>query len=162
MPKLPIRKLLRALRRETDGVALVEMALSVPLLMLLFLGMVDVSRLVASKIDLEQASQQTVDYILAKRPNNKTTTKYKAEAASAAGVSQNNVTVTFWLECDGIRQDGFEDECADGEESARYAYISIFDNVKTDFNWSKMASFFDGVERSATVRVVGDATVRFQ
>ena len=157
-----INTLLASLRRNQDGVAFVEMALSLPLLMLLCLGMIDVSRLVTSKIDLELASQQTVDYILAKRPTDGKTAKYVTEAASAAGVTKTQVQVTFWLECDGSAQTKVTGECVDGEESSRYAYIEISDNVETSFNWSKMASFFDGKERASTVLVVGDATVRYQ
>lgn len=150
------------LRRDDRGVALVEMALSLPLLMLLCLGMIDISRLVTSKIDLELASQQTVDYFLAKRPTNDKTANYITEAATAAGVAKSQVTVTIWLECDGVEAGKVTGECADGEETARYAWISIYDDVETSFNWSTMASFFDGKERASTVRVVGDATVRYQ
>ncbi|MFN2100271.1 TadE/TadG family type IV pilus assembly protein [Altererythrobacter sp. MF3-039] len=162
MPKLSIFKTLRALKRDQEGVALVEMAMSIPLLMLLCLGMIDISRLVAAKIDLEQAAQRTTDFVLAKRPTDGRTTKYTAEAAEAAGVGTDKVTVTFFLECDGVRADKVTDECLDTETTARFAYVSIADAVQTDFNWSKMASFFDGKERSSTVRVVGDSTVRYQ
>lgn len=162
MPDFSMRAFAARLRRDKQGVALVEMALSVPLLMLLCLGMIDVSRLVATKIDLEQASRQTVDFILAKRPTNGTTTKYVAEAASAAGVPQSQVQVVFWLECDGVKAGSFTGECIDGEEVARFASITISKNVTTDFNWGKFAAMFDGNQRATTVTVVGDAVVRFQ
>lgn len=154
--------LARRLRRDERGVALVEMALSVPLLMLLCLGMIDVSRLVAAKLDLEQAAQQTTDFVLAKRPTNSSTAKYVTEAANAAGVRATDVTVTFFLECDGVRQASFDTVCPADETLARYALVSIKRQVTNDFNWSKMASFFGGSEGSATVEVVGDSTVRFQ
>ena len=162
MTRLSILRLARALKRDERGVALVEMAMSIPLLMLLCLGMIDISRLVAAKIDLEQAAQRTTDFVLAKRPVDGRTAKYVAEAASAAGVGTDKVTVQFFLECDGVRAGAVTDECLDGETTARFAYVSIVDAVPTDFNWSKMASFFDGKERAATVRVVGDSTVRYQ
>ena len=162
MRTLSILKFARRLRRDDKGVALVEMAMSLPLLMLLCLGMIDISRLVTAKIDLEQAAQRTTDFVLAKRPSSGSTTIYQAEAVSASGVEAQNITVTFFLECDGIRQNNFADECADGETIQRFAFVSITDNVTTQFNWSKMASFFDGQERASTVPVVGDSTVRFQ
>lgn len=162
MPNISILKIARSLKRDEQGVALVEMAMSIPLLMLLCLGMIDISRLIAAKIDLEQAAQRTTDFVLAKRPTDGKTTKYIAEAASAADVPTSQVTFQFFLECDGVRANAVTDECLDGETTARFAYVSIADAVPTDFNWSKMASFFDGKERAATVRVVGDSTVRYQ
>lgn len=153
---------LRRLRGDDGGVALVEMALSLPLLMLLCLGMIDISRLVTAKIDLEQSALQATDLVLAKRPSSNKTAAYQKEAADAAGVATSQVTVEFILECDGIKASAFDDECADGETVARFAYVSIHDNVETEFVWGEMASFFDGVDRASTVKVVGDSTVRFQ
>lgn len=157
----PVR-LIRGLHSDDRGVALVELALSLPLLMLLCLGMIDISRLVAAKIDLEQAAQQTTDYVLAKRPTDGKTARFVTEAVSASGAPTSGVTFQLFLECDGVRQAAVTDVCADGEITARFAYVSIARGVQTDFNWSKMASFFDGQERAATVRVVGDSTVRYQ
>jgi len=152
----------RKLCRDSDGVALVEMALSLPLLLLLFLGMIDISRLVATKIDLEQAAQQTTDLVLAIRPNGTNASTYVAEAASASGLPADAVTVAVFLECDGVRQASLTAICADDEQLARYAYVSISDDVETQFNWTGIANLFDRQSRSTTVTVVGDSTVRFQ
>ena len=154
--------LAQRLRRDTEGVALVEMALSLPLLMLLCLGMIDVSRLIATKIDLEQAAQRTTDYVMARRPTNNRTAKYIAEAKDASGLGTDSIAVTLYLECDGVKQDSFNDECAADETIARFANVVITDDVETKFNWSGIASMFDGQRRSSTVKVVGDSTVRFQ
>ena len=155
-------RLSRRIRRDTRGVALVEMALSLPLLMLLCLGMIDISRLVATKIDLEQAAQRTTDFVLAKRPSSSNTTVYVNEAVSASGLPKSGVVVKLYLECDGEVQASFTDICADDETIGRYATVSLTKNVGLDFNWSAFATMFDGKTRSSTVMVVGDSTVRFQ
>jgi len=155
-------RLIRLLRRDDRGVALVELALSLPLLMLLCLGMIDVSRLVAAKIDLEQAAQQTTDYVLAKRPTDGKTARFVTEAASASGVASSGVTVQLYLECDGVLQGAVTGICATDQTTARYAYISIAKNVATEFNWTGFATMFDGKTHPSTVKVVGDSTVRYQ
>lgn len=157
-----LKRLARRLRGDSEGIALVEMALSLPLLMLLCVGMIDISRLVSTKIDLEQAAQQTADYVLARRPSSGSTTIYSTEAISASGLPSSGVTVRLFLECDGVQQANFTDICPDDETMARFAYISLREQVETEFNWTGFASMFDGVQRSSTVTVVGDATVRFQ
>ncbi|WP_427969742.1 TadE/TadG family type IV pilus assembly protein [Altererythrobacter sp.] len=151
-------------RRDESGVALIEMALALPVLLVMFLGMVDASTLVATKIDLEQAAQRTTDFVLAVRPTSNNTADYVTEAANAAGVSKQNVTVTFTLECDGVKMGSFTDECADGQTTERYAFVQIFEDVPTKFDWRSFASMFSGrtVTDPGTVKVVGDSTVRFQ
>ena len=165
MAKNSFSSLAGRLRRDNSGVALVEMALSMPLLMLLCLGMIDVSRLVAAKIDLEQAAQRTTDYVLAVRPtSNKSTnlTKYITEAKTASGLGSDGVSFEIYLECDGVKEADFDTECGDDETIARFAKVVLTDEVETQFNWTGFAAMFDGKQRSAKVTVKGDSTVRFQ
>ena len=76
--------------RDQNGVGFVELALTAPLLALLFLGMIDLSTVVATRVDLEQAAQRTTDYALAKRPPNGNTAYLVAEAKAASGVTSNS------------------------------------------------------------------------
>ena len=73
---------IRKLARDCSGVGFIELALTAPLLALLFLGMIDLSSVVSTRIDLEQAAQRTTDYALAKRPPNGNTSYLVNEAAT--------------------------------------------------------------------------------
>ena len=54
-----------SLWRDERGNSFLETALAAPLLASLFVGMVDVSRAVSAKIDLEQAAQRAVERVQA-------------------------------------------------------------------------------------------------
>ena len=133
--------------RDQNGVGFVELALTAPLLALLFLGMIDLSTIVATRVDLEQAAQRTTDYALAKRPPNGNIAYLVTEAKAASGVTDNNdVTVTLTLECDGTVQSSFTDNCASGQVTARFAKVAIRKTVSTGFNWRAIASAISSLD----------------
>ena len=148
--------------RSDGGFGAMELALVLPILMLLLLGMVDVSRMVATKIDLEQASQRATDFALAKRPSSSDASYLVAEAAAAANVSPDKVSVTLFLTCNGTRQANFDSVCTSGQSPARFAEIAITDSVDTQFNWNGLAFLFGGQVLQNSINVTGDSTVRFQ
>lgn len=150
------------LRGDIRGTGIMELGLALPILMLLLVGAADISRLVATRIDLEQAAQRTTDFALAKRPNGTSGTYLRTEAAAAAGVPADNVTVDIFLECDGVRQDDFNTICASGESRARFVSISIADNVETMFDWGALSGVIGSDLLPSTVTVTGDSLVRFQ
>ncbi|QKG71960.1 TadE/TadG family type IV pilus assembly protein [Erythrobacter mangrovi] len=154
---------IQRLIRDKSGVGFVELALVAPLLALMFLGMVDLSRIVATRIDLEQAAQRTTDFALAKRPPNGNTSDLVNEAVAASGQPSSDVTVRLILECDGTAQTSFTANCTVDQETRRFATVAIRKTVDTGFNWRGMASIFTG--QSATyvpVTVTGDSVVRLQ
>ena len=152
------------LLRDQNGVGFVELALVAPLLALMFLGMVDLSKIIATRVDLEQAAQRTTDYALAKRPPNGNTGYLVAEAKAASGVTADgDVTVSLTLECDGTVQANFTDNCATGEVTARFASVAIRKTVATGFNWRAIASMLSaGQAAYQPVTVTGDSIVRLQ
>lgn len=162
---MKISRLARRLARDERGLGMVEMALTAPLLLLLSLGMIDISNLVAANIDLEQAAQRTTDYALAERPKNSNTTYLRDEAIKASGLEAKNVTVTLFLECDGLAQD-FNSACLPGESQARFASVAITRLVPTMVNWRAFQSYFSSGqtegETVSAVNVTGDSVVRFQ
>lgn len=154
---------IQRLIRDKSGVGFIELALVAPILALMFLGMVDLSRIVATRIDLEQAAQRTTDFALAKRPPNGSTTYLVEEAKTAAGVSASDVTVRLTLECDGTVQTNFTSDCAAGQETRRFATVAIRKTIDTGFNWRGMASIFTGRSSAyVPITVVGDSVVRLQ
>lgn len=154
---------IQRLIRDQRGVGFIELSLVAPLVALLFLGMIDMSKIAATRIDLEQAAQRTTDYALGKRPPNGSTTYLVNEAVAASGVPSSDVTVSLTLECDGAVQSSFTGSCATGQETRRFATVSIRKTVDTGFNWRAMAGVFSGQGGSYTpITVIGDSVVRLQ
>ncbi|MCB2076998.1 MAG: pilus assembly protein [Novosphingobium sp.] len=152
----------RPLLDDRRGTGAVEMALVLPMLLLMLLGMVDLSRFIAARIDLEQAAQRTTDFALARRPTTDNGSYLETEAASAAGVSANNVTVDIYLECDGVRASDFRIPCTGGQTQARFVNVEIERTVPSAFNWGALGSLFGSSSMDSNITVSGDSIVRFQ
>lgn len=153
---------LRRLQADRHGFGAMELALALPFLMLLSLGMVDASRLISTKIDYEQAAQRTTDFALARRPTNSNTTNYVAEAKSASGLGADNVAVELFLECNGTKQNNFDTVCPAGESSARYISVEITNDVATQFDWTALGKLLGYKAFDSTVKITGDSLVRIQ
>jgi Flp pilus assembly protein TadG len=159
MTRIPTSHVLR----DSKGTGAVELAVVLPLLLTLILGMVDVSRFVAARLDAEQAAQRATDYALALRPESDNGTYIRNEAAAAAGVPASKVAVDIYLECDTVRQDSFNNTCAAGEDRARFVSVTIDRDLDLIFDWAALGNMFgrsSAMGPSITVR--GDSLVRFQ
>jgi Flp pilus assembly protein TadG len=157
----PIRSLLRRLRRENDGASLIELGLALPLLMLLLLGMIDISRLVANTIDVEQSAQRITDYALAVRPPSNSTTYLQNEATRFIDANTDRATIRIFLECDGVAQ-SFNTVCADGADTARMVGVRVQRQMDYLFDWGYFAAYFGANGMGSTATVNGDSIVRFQ
>ena len=151
-----------SLLRNERGSSLIEMALAAPFLAALLIGMVDLSRGYSSKLQLEQAAQRTIEKIMQQKAVVNDYTQHKAEAAAAAGVSVDAVTITNWLECstDGQtwRSTTFDGTCETGEiYYARYVEVDI---VKTYY--PLFGTTFAGANADGTYTLRGIAGVRVQ
>lgn len=152
----------RRLLRDSKGFGAMELALSLPFILFLCLGMIDGFNMVATKIDYERAAQQTTDFALAKRPNTSDGTYLKTIASSAAGVATADVTVDIFLECDGNEQTDFTAGCASGETLARYVSVEIRKAHLTTFDWAALSRALGVNGFSNSITVTGDSLVRIQ
>jgi Flp pilus assembly protein TadG len=144
--------------RDERGNSFIEMALAAPLIAALFVGMVDVSRAVSAKVELEQAAQRAVEKVQAQsvfKTNQASTVKSDAEAAGGTG---STATVTYWLECnhDGVHLDFDTGSCSTGQSYARYVNV----NIQKSFT-PLYGNMFPGATNGA-VTVKGRAVVRVQ
>ncbi|WP_324827004.1 TadE/TadG family type IV pilus assembly protein [Qipengyuania zhejiangensis] len=154
---------IRRLVRDQSGVGFVELALVAPMLALMFLGMIDMSKVVAARVDLEQAAQRTTDLALGRRPPNGNTGYLVTEAVAASGVPSSGVTVLLTLECDGTVQNQYTGSCEVGQVTKRFASVSIRKQVSTGFNWRVFGAMFTGQNAAYTpITVTGDSVVRLQ
>lgn len=148
--------------RDRRGTGAIELAAALPMLVLLFAGMVDMSRFVAARIDAEQAAQRGTDYALAMRPNPSRASYVQSEVADAAGVPLSDVTVDIYLECDGVRQTDFDSYCAAGQDQARLVSVAVDETVDTIFDWAKLAKLLGSTVFGSDITVRGDSVVRLQ
>lgn len=154
--------LLQRLRGDKRGTGAIELSLILPVLMVLVVGMVDISRMVAARIDAEQAAQRATDFALAIRPNGNNGSYIQTEAAAAAGVPSSDVTVDIFLECNGTRHGSFTGTCTAGQDRARFVSVSIDRDVDYLFDWGALASLFGTQVLGSGATVTGDSLVRFQ
>jgi Flp pilus assembly protein TadG len=147
------------LARDERGTSLIEMAMIAPLLAALLVGVVDISRGVSVKLQVEQAAQRTIE--LVQRSEYKTSDKptYEADAQTAAGTG-STATLTAWLECNGngVKLNIDTGTCADTDALAKYVQMT----VQKPFTPMFGTRFFPGANSNGTVTVRATAGIRVQ
>jgi len=93
--------LLYSLRRSNCGVAAVEFCLTLPALLLMTAVAYDVSRLISTRMDYQQALTEGAGLAIAQPPQGSNFGYIVNAVAAAAGVSPSNVAVTRQLRCNG-------------------------------------------------------------
>ena len=153
--KLAKLSFLRRVARDERGLSIVELGLVAPVLTLFIAGIIDLSMGLAQRFAMQQAVNQSLELVMARPPeldvnDDELDFSYiKAAAASAAGVSEDNVDLDWWLQCEEERMPEFDDVCDTGQDSARYLSVE----VEKPFT----GNFFVG-----NTTIVVDGTVRIQ
>jgi len=151
-----------SLLRDQAGTGALELALALPVLTLLLAGMIDMSRVIANRIDMEQAVIRATEYALAIRPTSSNSAYIRDEAASAASVPSSDVTVQIFLECNGVRQTDFNTICPSTQDQARLVSVRIQRTVDSVLNWGAFANMAGGSVGNSDITVTGSSVVRFQ
>lgn len=138
-----------ALARDERGTSLIEFGFLLPFLALLTMGIIDLSRGLAERFTIQQAVNRGLELVQA-RPAYADADSgevdygfVKTEVAAAAGVGEDKVTLTRWLECDGGEPKDVESTCADGEDVARYLRVRVTKNFTGEF-------YFDTIPMAAS------------
>lgn len=151
---------LRSILRDQRGNSLIEMAFAAPLLATLLVGTVDISRAVATKVEVEQVAQRTLEKVQAQADfKTDQIDGLITEAETAAG-DGSSATVDAWLECsnDGTHLDFDTGSCAGTAPYARYVQVNVTSSYTPLFG----TRFFPGASANGTVPVNGKAVVRVQ
>lgn len=151
------RRFSRALKRDQRGAAIIELAIAAPVLAVFLVGMVDLGRGFASKLDLEQASQRAIEKVMNGQADTTVAAALQTEAATTAGVPVSQVTVDYWLECDGVRQASYTSSCSAGQVYRRYMSVSIWKSFSPMF-----ATQWAGANPDGTYTITGKTGVRIQ
>lgn len=147
---------LRLLRSER-GTSVIELSALSPMLLSMVLGLVDASLGFTAKLKLQQAATRSIEMATAGGISSPAFNSLADEAAAASGVSTSNITVTKWLECDGVAQNSFDTVCASGQQIGRYVSVTINSNYTPMLSSAMQAFGLPG-----TISIVGKASVRMQ
>jgi Flp pilus assembly protein TadG len=155
---------LRDLRSDERGTALIEMAFATPFLAAVLMGMVDISRAYSERLQLEQATQRAIEKVFNNQTASTSYNTLKAEAVSAAqdagftAVTATDVTIDYWLECNGAREASYDSSCDPGEVQARYLNVAMQKKFTPTFG----TRFFPGANSDGTYTIRADAGIRTQ
>jgi Flp pilus assembly protein TadG len=144
---------------DESGASLIEFALVLPILALMVMGISDVAMGFSRKLVVEAAAYRTLEKV-AVRSSDTDMTTLAAEAATAAGVEEDDVTIDIWLECEREREAEVTGVCAEGEETARYVSVEIEASYTPRFDYGPLADAFGG--RDGIVPTGATAAMRMQ
>jgi Flp pilus assembly protein TadG len=155
---------LKSLARDEGGASIIEMGLMLPILSSLLIGFIDISRAYSSKLQLEQAAYRAVENVQQYNATESTYDTIKTEAAAAAnasgfsGVTTNDVTIDYWLECNGARQSNYDTVCSSGQTYARFLTV----DVTAKFTPMFASKRWPGSNSDGTYTLHGQAGLRTQ
>lgn len=141
------------LRRDERGLSVVELGLVAPVLTLFVAGIIDLSMGLAQRFAMQQAVNQTLELVMVRPPqmdadDSEIDFSYvKSAAASAAGVSEDQVELDWWLQCEDERMADFDDTCDAGEDSARYLSVQVEKPFSGNFFVGDTTFVVDGAVR---------------
>ena len=125
--------------RNERGASTIELALVMPFLATIVIAMGDLSRAYSTKLQLEQAAYRAVERVQQYQITEATYSLLSTEAVSAANdsgfsdVTASNVAVTWWLECDGVRQASYDTTCSGSAVYARWIQVDINKTFRPSF-----------------------------
>ena len=136
-------RLIRTLRSDDRGAAIIELAILAPFLALITMGVVDLSNGFGRKLRLEQAAQRSIEKVM------QTTGTLTVEdtiaqeavcqyngvdddgACNTAPLTTDHVTVEHRLECDGVETT--DPDCTDDQVESRWIQVTVRDEFEPLF-----------------------------
>ncbi len=151
----------KSLLRDESGNSMIEMAIMLPFVVLVVLGVSDVAMAYSAQLKLEQVAQRSIEIVTGTGKMGSDYSYVKAEAAAAANVPESQVTVDNWLECEEVRQTSFDGDCPTGQSTARYVSLELYDFHDPLFNTDYFTSGSNYVDGKG-YRITANTVVRVQ
>jgi Flp pilus assembly protein TadG len=107
---------------DQGGNAVIELGLIAPIFATLIIGVVDITTAFNRKLDLEQAVQRSIERVMQTTAEETVEQNIKQEAAEAAGIPEDDVTVNYTLTCAGVATD-YDQECVGSAAEVRYITV---------------------------------------
>lgn len=149
--------MMRGIVGDRRGIAATEFALIAPIFAMLMIGMINFSMGFSRKLELEQAANRAIEKVMQTTVTDTVVATLAKEASDAAKVPIENVTVDFWLECNGTRQAVYDSVCPGGQSFYRYLSVKLFANFQP-----VMTGKFGGPNADGSFTLFGDAGIRTQ
>lgn len=149
-----MRRRLPAIARDERGTSLIEFGFLAPFLALLAMGVIDLSRGLAERFAIQQAVNRGLELVQARPAYAEADTSdvdysfVTTEVAAAAGVPGSQVTLTRWLECDGVDAGDVNGKCATGQDTARYLRVRVTKNFDAEFYYDSIPMAASGTLRT--------------
>jgi Flp pilus assembly protein TadG len=154
----------KSLLRDNRGAAIIEMALLLPVMATVVIGVADISRAYSQKLLLEQAAYRSIEKVQQYQSTESTYNTLQNDVVSAAtsagftDVTTSNVTIDYWLECNGVRQSSYDTVCSSGQTYARWISVDVTHNFTPMFASSK----WPGSNSDGSYTLHGRAALRTQ
>ena len=158
------RRIVPSLARDERGAAIIEMALLLPVLGTVVIGVADISRAYSQKLILEQAAYRAIEKVQQYQSTESTYNTLQNEvvaASTSAGftdVTTSNVTIDYWLECSGVRQTDYDSSCSTAPATARWISVDVTHNFTPMF----ASSNWPGSNSDGSYTLHGRASLRTQ
>ena len=147
------------LRLDTRGASVIEVALFMPFLAMMVMGIIDSSLGFARKIAVEQSIYRALEKVAV--GSVKTDYNFlKAEVAAGADVPETAVTVDPFLECNRVRQPSFTGVCPTGQEVARYVAVSVSTTYTPEFEFGPLAQAYGNAQ--GNIPIQAEKSLRIQ
>lgn len=155
------------LRKDERGAALIEMALAVPVLATIVVGMADLATVYSMTINVEQAAQRAVEKVENQRATsasgyNSALTTEATTAMSDSGytVASGDITPESWLECGSdTTHQSFTGTCSNASDvNARYVSVRVTHKYRAILG----GYVWPNADANGDMTVAGYAEVRIQ
>ena len=150
---------LTSFARDCRGAVTIELALITPILAAMLLGLVDLSGAYSHKLRLEQVAQRIIEKVQQGTFTTGMEATLEAEAVAAAGTG-SSANLTWWIECNGVKNTAsaaYTAGCTAGQSYARYVQMDV-QKVYTPY----ITARFAGSNTDGTFTVHGIAGIRIQ
>lgn len=146
----------RAIRRITGdraGTAIVETAIIMPVLIMLSLGFIDLTRAVVFKLGLKQDVQTGAAFVLANYPNTPSDSQIQTQISNASGLPASQITITRWTDCNSVSEPTIQSCPNSTDYRADFMRIRIVGTFTPILNIADYASFMPQRDLSSEVVV---------
>lgn len=151
-----LASILERINRDRRGASIIELALALPVLSVMMVGLVDLASCFSAQLTLQQAAARSLERVQV----NGSTTNFafvKTEAATAAGVPESQVTVETWLECDNAKQPATTAICSGTSDAGKYVKVTITSSYVPYFAYSPLGAR----QADGSVALTAAASVRY-
>lgn len=148
--------LLGRIRRDRRGASIIELALALPVLSIMLVGLVDVASCFSAQLSIQQAAARSLERVQV----NGATTNFafvRTEAATAAGVPETQVTVETWLECENVKMPATTTVCPGTADAGKYVKVTIAKSYVPFFSYSPLGAR----QANGSVALSAAASVRY-